>query len=36
MRMTNVQRLGAAVRWLLRLLEVRVPMSAASGVRTRN
>lgn len=36
MRMTHVKRLGAAARWIQRLLDVRMPMSAACGLRTRD
>jgi hypothetical protein len=35
MRMTTVKAVRAAAHWLYRILEVRLPMSASYGLRTR-
>jgi hypothetical protein len=35
MRMKTMIAIGWAARWILRILDVRVPMSAAYGLRIR-
>ena len=35
MRMKTVKAVRAVAHWILRLLEVRLPMAASNGLRTR-
>jgi hypothetical protein len=35
MRMKTIKTLGAVARWIQRVLEVRLPMDALYGLRTR-
>ena len=35
MRMKTIKAVRAAARWIQRVLEVRVPMGAVNGLRTR-
>jgi hypothetical protein len=35
MRMKTMKAVGAAARWIGKLLEVRLPMEALNGLRTR-